>query len=222
MAEGGSQNGQQVIGQMTGKKVQLLQVVPQEYTGQHRAQDEALEGCHVQGGQLDAADGEQDLCREPGILVLVEEYQQDHELLRGLPLHNLRCQVLLEVPCDLSHHGALDAAAQLLQQNPVPVVKQAVHEDGVELEGPAVQALLGLGAVNSRQALLYLVQHVLVEAVLCVEHLCYQGAGDAALAVAADLLKQAWKELEQVEDSEDPEGDELRDDADEGVDVFAH
>ena len=64
----------------------VASAVPGRAAGQHRAQNKALEGRHADVAEAYGSDGGQDLGREPGVLELVEQDQEVHELLRGLGL----------------------------------------------------------------------------------------------------------------------------------------
>jgi len=103
--EGRPEHLQQVVGQVTGRQVQGVQQEAGWGAVEHRVQYKALEGRHAHVGQPDGPYGGDDLGREPGVLELIQQHQQVHQLLGGLLFGDLPDQVLPEMR---SHYIRLD------------------------------------------------------------------------------------------------------------------
>lgn len=129
-------------------------------------------------------------------------------------------KVLPQDTCDLGHRGALNSAAKLLEKDTVTIMQQSTHEDRIELKRLAFTVLLWLRAMDSQEALLHLIQDILIVAILSTEHLSCHSSGNAAFVSTADFLVEVRKKLEKVKYSKNSEGDELRKDVDKGINIL--
>ncbi|KFW85109.1 hypothetical protein N305_04123, partial [Manacus vitellinus] len=164
--------------EVAGGQVELLHLVAR---GAHdRGQDRALEGVHLDGGEVDSAEGAHGLGREALVLELVQEEQVVHQLRGGQPLVALPDDRLLHGLGDLEGRQVLDGAAQLVQDGAVPAGQDPAHEDGEELKDLVVGGLVGVahGALHAQDAGVDLVQDIVVVVVLLLEQLLCHGVGD--------------------------------------------
>lgn len=75
--------------------------LPGRGTGQHRTQNKALEGRHANIGEADGSNGGQNICSKSGVLELIQQNQQVHQLLWWLWLaqfyHKRREQKFIDI-----------------------------------------------------------------------------------------------------------------------------
>ncbi|KFV61126.1 hypothetical protein N307_03121, partial [Dryobates pubescens] len=171
--------------QIAGGEVQLLHLVAR---GAHdRCQDRALERSHLDGGEVDGAEGADGLGREALVLELVQEEEVVHQLRGGQPPAALPDDCLLHGLGNLKGCQVLDGAAQLLEDGTVPAGQYPPHENGEELKDLILGGLVRVahGAFHTQYAEVDLVQDIIVVVVLLFEQLLCHGVGNSIPVLAA-------------------------------------